>query len=725
MPHDLDVPTPATTALATLRGMGEVLDGQGIALCLFDDAGRTLLWNRAFLHLFPEHDGHVHAGEPYAENLRRFYAARLGETDQATLAQCVAEGVQRHRTQHQPFTFEHRGRWLRAASLPLAGIGRVRVWTEMAAPPAEGSDTPPLPFDGGAGDGWAVAEADGCIRRANRWLALLFGLPDASAAQSLTLDGLLRHAWRGADPAALEPLRLTLAEGLRFVGVPFELALPGGRWLRVLQQRRADGGSVSSFADITAPKRMQAELEAARAAAEAASRAKDSLLATVSHELRTPLNALIGLLAYLGEDGLGEEARRRLALAQEAAGGMLALVEDILRFSEQEARGVTVERTATDLRGLLEGVRGLLAGRADAQGLFLRAEVAPELPAALLLDGQRLRQVLLNLVGNALKFTEAGGVVISAAREEAVLAITVADTGIGIAPEAQAGIFEPFAQADPAHGRRHGGSGLGLAICRSLMTAMGGRIGVRSRPGEGSRFVLHLPCEEAVAPPPPATAGLRVLVVDDQPLNREVARLHLATLGAAVTVAADGRAAVQRAAEGFDVILMDLDMPGLDGFAAARAIRADPQAGGACILALSAHAEDGYRARAAEAGLDGFVVKPATASQLAAAIAGALLDAAVTGPLREALGDADWEALVASFAASAHDALDEAAETGHARALHALKGVAWNVGARRLGDRAAALERLPAGAMRAGLPALRRLLEASLAALRARGQGRP
>ncbi len=714
--------TQPAPALEALRAMAEVLDDQAAGLCLFDGEDRTLLWNRSFMQLFPEHDGLMHAGEPYADNLRRFYAARLGESDPAAIEKCVAEGLARHRAQHQPFSFEHGGRWLRVASLPIPGIGRVRVWTVLPAPPSDGDDAVPLLLEAGTGDGWAVTEPDGRIARGNAGLARLFALPHASAVQGMTLEALLRHAWRGGAPEALERVLLTADEGGRFIGIPFELELPGGRWLRVLQQRRADGGTVSSFADITAPKALQAELLAAREAAEAASRGKDALLATVRHELRTPLHALIGLLDYLGEDGLAAEARRRLALAQEAAAGMLSLVEDILRFSALQAGGEAPRPEPTDIRAMVEGVRGLLAGRAAAQGLALSAEVAPTVPQAVHTDGPRLRQVLLNLVGNALKFTPAGSIAITARREEDGLVIEVADTGTGIPAEAQARIFEPFMTAGEADGRRHGGSGLGLAISRSLVRAMGGEITLDSTPGAGSRFRIHLPQASAadatteVGPPVLRLAGLRVLVVDDQALNREVARLHLTALGAEVGLAADGPAAIA-AAPGFDVVLMDLDMPGMDGFTAAQAIRAADAR--ACILALTAHAGEAYRQRAAEAGLAGVVTKPVTAAQLGAAIAGALVDAEVTAPLREALGAKGWDELLDSFEGPAREALAAAGGPGRGAALHALKGMAWNDGARRAGDAAAALERLPAEAAAPALPALRRLLEASLSALRA------
>ena len=713
---------PSPQACETLRVVGEVLDGLNMALCLFDAADRTLLWNRGFLRFFPEHDGHVHAGEPYAENLRRFYVTRLGETDPETLAQCIAEGVLRHRSQQQPFAFEHRGRWLRAASLPVPGAGRVRIWAQITPPPADGTDeTEAQPFEGGTGDGWTLATAEGAITRANAGLAALFDLPAASGAQSLNLAALLRHAWRAADPAGLATVLRTLAEGERFVGVPFELALPGARWLRVLQRRTESGMLVSTFADITAMKRLQAELAEAREAAEEASRAKDALLATVSHELRTPLNALLELLGYLGEAGGAEEARRRLILAQEAAGGMLALVEDVLRFSELTRRGVVAEPVPTDIRALLDGVRDMLAPRAAEAGLSLEAAVAEAVPRLVLLDGKRLRQVLLNLLGNALKFTTRGSVSLTVLPAEGRLAIEVADTGIGIAAEAHGRIFEPFARAEEGGGRRHGGSGLGLAMSRALVEAMGGSIRVESEAGKGSRFRVLLPLRPvAAAAPPSRLPGLRVLVVDDQALNREVARLHLSTLGAAVSTAGDGETALRLCEGGFDVVLMDLDMPGMDGFDTARALRdgGGPSAG-ACLLALTAHAQEGYRRRAREAGLDGFVGKPVTARDLAAAIAAALLDPAITEPLREALAPDDWAGLVGSFEETAREALAALAAGEPARApAHCLKGAAWNLGAHRLGDRAALLERLPPEAVPAALPALGRLLDASLAALR-------
>lgn len=751
---------------APIRFLAGVLDSLHVGLCLFDAEDRTLLWNRTFLRLFPEHDGQVFAGEPYAANLRRFYASRLPGESVEAIDQRIAEGIARHRQQTQPYVFEHRGQWVRVASERLPSGERIRIWTPIARLDdatrlASSDEETPLaevmPFAGEDGDGITLADAEGRIIQANRRFAACFGLCTAEHAHGLTHAALYEACWRDAAPeaGAAGPQLETLIEAERFTGAPFELPLPGGRWVRVLQQRLHDNRVVSTFADITAMKAMERDLRAAREAAERSNRAKDGVLAMVSHELRTPMNGIVGMLDLLDDGRLRQDQTEQLRHARQSAEALLGLLDDILLFSRLEAGPVAIERTPAAPAELIGGIIRLLQPQAARKGLTLRWLLAGDLPARILCDAQRLRQVLLNLAGNAVKFTETGEVTVTARRGRplpdggAVIEFQVEDTGIGIPPATLEAIFQPFTQADSSISRRFGGTGLGLSICRHLVQAMDGSITVRSTVGRGSSFLVTIPCpaEAAAASAPPARprpptalAGRRALVVDDHPTNREVARLYLERLGLQVVTAAGGDEALAACREPFDVILVDLEMPGMDGFATTRAIRESGLPGAAAaIVAVTAHAGREHRARCAEAGMQGFIAKPINAEALLAAIGGAVAPAAAPAeaPLPVAsspvldqprvrllaahLSPADWQDIVESFAAACETMLADLPMQGdddRAATMHRLKGAAWNLGAQRLGDLAAALQHKPAAVFAAQRAELARVLGETLRALR-------
>ena len=725
-----------STPDAQFRSLAGVLDSLHVGLCLFDAEDRTLFWNRTFLRLFPEHDGKVHAGEPYAANLERFYTCRHPDEAPAARAQRVAEGIARHRSQTQPYVFEHHGQWVRVASERLPDGGRVRLWTPIARPEGAlrhagpATDLPlaeVLPFAAGDGDGVTIADGAGRILQANERFAASFGLPSPEAAEGRTHAELYAACWQ-ADPAGSQaaPQLETLIEAERFTGAPFELPLPGDRWVRVLQQRLPDTRVVSTFADISAMKAMERDLRAAREAAERSNRAKDGFLAMISHELRTPMNGILGMLELLDDGLLRDEQAERLHHARQSANALLGLLDDILLFSRLEAGPMPIERGPADPSELLGSVARLLQPQAVRKGLSLRWSVAGDLPARIACDAPRLRQVLLNLASNALKFTEAGQVLLSARRGVALpqggflIEFEVEDSGIGIPQATLEQIFQPFTQADSSISRRFGGTGLGLAISRRLVEAMGGSIAVESTVGVGSRFRFALPCEAAIAAvmstppprpgPPAALADRRALVVDDHPTNREVARLYLERLGLRVETAADGAAALAACGKPFDVILMDLEMPAMDGFAVARAIRESAlPAAAAPIIALTAHAGQDHRARCRDAGMLGFVAKPIRPDHLQEALLAAVevaQRATPTAPLLDLrrvqllaghVPAASWPGMVQSFAEACGETLAAIAAPGRTReecaqALHRLKGAAWNFGAKRLGDLAAALE---------------------------------
>ena len=373
------------------------------------------------------------------------------------------------------------------------------------------------------------------------------------------------------------------------------------------------------------------ELAAARDAAEAASRAKSSFLAMMSHEVRTPLTGIRGTLDLLAETQ-DAQSRELVEVARSSAAALRRLLDDILEFSKLEAGGVAIARTTCSPGALLREVAALFATEAKGRGLALATEVDASCDPPASLDALRLRQVVSNLISNALKFTREGGVTLRAAARGGRLEVSVEDTGIGI-PAARLGeLFQPFVQVH-APGRGESGTGLGLVICRRVVEAMGGTIDVKSSAGAGSTFSFVVPLAAAAAagvdagarsaPRPAQVEALRVLVAEDTPGIRRVLEAILRRRGHSVALAGDGRDAIARAsAEDFDLVLMDMQMPECDGLAATRAIRAlgSPR-GEVRIVALSADAFAERQAEARAAGCDDYLTKPIDFEALAAVLA--------------------------------------------------------------------------------------------------------
>jgi signal transduction histidine kinase/CheY-like chemotaxis protein len=387
------------------------------------------------------------------------------------------------------------------------------------------------------------------------------------------------------------------------------------------------------------------ELERGRMVATESSSAKSAFLAQMSHELRTPMNAIIGMSSLLVDTELESEQREYAETIHTSAHALHTLLDDILHFSKLEAGKIELESIDFDVRRVVDETLDLFSVQAEGKRLELSSEVDGDVPRALLGDPGRLRQILLNLVGNAIKFTEQGGVHVTVQHVASLgagghrLRVAVADTGIGIPRDRLDTLFQPFVQADASTTRRFGGTGLGLAIVGQLVGQMGGQVGVMSTEGRGSTFHFTLDLAEShapwsvdsvdrIAPIVPrdagSGAGQRVLVVEDNPVNQRVAQRMLERAGYAARIASSGAEALDRLAEGgFELVLMDCQMPGMDGYQVTARIRERERATGAHvpIVALTANAMHEDRERCLAAGMDAYLSKPIEYDRLCATLA--------------------------------------------------------------------------------------------------------
>ncbi|MHC9541584.1 MAG: ATP-binding protein [Vulcanimicrobiota bacterium] len=388
---------------------------------------------------------------------------------------------------------------------------------------------------------------------------------------------------------------------------------------------------VISLDDITEWKRYENELEQARMSAESANKAKSEFLATISHDIRTPMNGITGMAQLLEYTELTDEQREYLEAIKTSSQGLVSLINNVLDLSKIESGKIELEQRDFSLRASISDVIKTQISLIHSKGLSLQTHIPAEVPDNLTGDQLRLKQILVNILGNAIKFTERGGISITVSVSErvdnaALLRFEVTDTGIGISPQDMQKIFDPFSQAHPSTTRKYGGTGLGLSICRRLAEFMGGKVWSESAEGAGSIFYLKIPFavnEAAVESPDRVSSSkilpkwdgppLRLLIVDDQKINLMIAARLMQKAGHTVVEAQDGLEALQKCEqEAFDVILMDIEMPGMDGIEAAHAIRErEKETGGHLpIIAMTAHALKEEREETLSRGFDGYITKP-------------------------------------------------------------------------------------------------------------------
>ncbi|MFN8010128.1 MAG: PAS domain S-box protein [Holophagaceae bacterium] len=640
---------------AARRYAQATLDAQDSHICVLDEGGTILSVNEAWTRFGVANGGdpaRLGPGMNYFDACRREGAAGTEGPAFAEGLRRVLEGSLETFVQEYPCPSPAEERWFlaRITRFPLGGAARAVISHHDITPLKEAeealrreSETFSLVFQATQDALWSWDLAQGTLQW-GRGLEACFG--HALDQVPPTMDWWFATIHPEDRPRVRQTLEAALAGGAETWSDEYRFGRADGTWAQVLDrgsiQRGLDGRPVrmvGALVDLT-ERRLAEE-------AQAANRAKSDFLATMTHELRTPLIGMLGLVEMLAQTRLDPQQRKDLDTLHASARSLLELIGGILDFSKIDAGQLELELQPVSLRSLAEGEQARFAGAAAGKGLRLDLELDPALAQAHLADPLRLRQILANLLANAIKFTLKGSVTL-ALRVEAEaegaqsLALSVQDTGIGISPENQARLFQPFVQADSSTTRRFGGTGLGLVICRRLGELMGGSVELRSEAGVGTTVTLRATFPKTAAPSPaPETgrpwvrkeppsrevaeaSGRLVLLVEDHPTNRHVLVRQLSAAGHCADVAEDGVAALEAMARHrYGVVLTDIHMPRMDGYALAREIRRRAAAAGEApppVLALTANAVPGELERCLEAGMSDCILKPVTIPALDAKV---------------------------------------------------------------------------------------------------------
>ncbi|MBE0550577.1 MAG: PAS-domain containing protein, partial [Rubrivivax sp.] len=614
--------------------MTSIVENLPCGLSVFDQRLELVASNRQYRQLLDLPDTLFDTPRPSFESFIRFNAER-GEYGPGDVEQIVAAAVERVRGPAAPHRFERErrdGTPIEVRGAPMPGGGFVTTYTDISQRrQAERESQRSAALLRGAID--AIDEAfvlfdpdDRLVMCNDKYKQVYAGVADLIQPGAHFADLVRAGAERGGFAAATDHVDAWVAERVaahQAANSTVIQPLANGNTLRIIERKLPDGHIVGFRIDIT-------EHVRAAEAAQQASLAKGRFLANMSHEIRTPMNAILGMLALLRKTDLTGRQADYAAKTEGAARSLLGLLNDILDFSKAEAGKMELDPQPFRIDTLLRDLSVILSVNAGGKPVEVLYDLDPALPRALLGDAMRLQQVLINLGGNAIKFTENGEVVLAVrvvarGEDEVTLEFSVRDTGIGIAPENQRRIFEGFTQAEASTTRRFGGSGLGVAICQRLVRLMGGELALESRPGHGSRFHFRitLPLAEAAAAPRPAPAmRLRALIVDDNPSARELLQAMAESLGWQAELAASGEQALEQLQSGaasYDAVFVDWQMPGLDGWQTCERIRAQALAGQApLVVMVTAHGREllAQRSDSEQRMLDGFLVKPITASML-------------------------------------------------------------------------------------------------------------
>ncbi len=628
--------------------VGALLDSMDTAACLIDVGEHIIGWNRCYEAFFPEHDGLLRRGWSYIENQRNYFRNNTEITDPKLFEETVAAGIERHRSMRDSSLFQKRnGRWLNSRIYWFTDGSCLKTWQDVTRLHSKSNTDL---FMEGTDRGVVLFDAQGRFEKANRVMGDIFPRAvDLFHPGTIYFDHLRAYAETTLATHEAEaiarllnrpfPIRTPLAR-------PLHLRKADGGWVELRERVLFDGSLQTLWLDISTAKaleksnadldRLVHELGFARQTAEAASAAKSAFLATMSHEIRTPMNGVLGMLELLRTVALPTEAVEYAETAHQSATALLGIIDDVLDITKLEAGRVTLEAVAFRPSELLRSIVALFAPRVAERGVAFRLQTDASLEAFYQGDPTRLRQILTNLVGNAVKFTPAGAITLCGYTEALTeadsppdtvrLVLEVRDTGIGIPLEQQTLIFDRFTQSDQSITRRFGGTGLGLAITRELAQLMGGYVSLASAPGEGSVFTVALPlprlteaalaslAERAAQPPasPDLNRPLTILLAEDNEINQRVVIALLRKAGHAVFCVASGREAVEALAEHkFDLVLMDIHMPEMDGLQATRLIRSSQQPWARIpIIALTADALDESCRTHLAAGMNDTLAKP-------------------------------------------------------------------------------------------------------------------